>query len=59
MPINCGITSYNIERVLDENGAVVAWKDLFKLSDSGEFEILDTTKVFKNYLVYISAKTPG
>jgi hypothetical protein len=59
MPINCGIKTYTIEKVLDSNGAVVDWKELFSLSNTGKFEVLDTKTVFTNHLVYISVATPG
>jgi len=52
------LTKFIIEKVIDETTkyeiSETIYKDLFKISNDGVFELLEFNKEYKNYLVFIN-----
>jgi len=52
------LTKFIIEKVIDETTkyeiSETLYKDLFKISNDGVFELLEFNKEYKNYLVFIN-----
>jgi len=64
MPQLCNITKFTIEEIIDEFGisrlketySNTKWPK-FQISNTGNFTVLNSTRVFNHYMVYISAET--
>ena len=57
-PGYCNLTKFRIDKVVDGNTnnliPVNLWKTMYSISDGGDFSILDFSKPYRNYQVYVA-----
>ena len=57
-PGYCNLTSFRIDKVVDGNTNVLIspliWSKMYSITDKGDFSILDFSKPYRNYRIFIA-----